>query len=175
MQSNPDLDMLRTAKAELASASQNEVTESKSKDISILGFTLKQFLVGLLAISFILFILIKLALKFLRFLRTKNLTYHKSEAYAYKKVIKCLKSKDRKLIIPLLYNWISQFNLEEPTLKAFALKSRNPELINEVEQIEKQMKEESTSLVINKTALSKGRRAFLKTKNSNNIKAWINP
>lgn len=45
------------------------------------------------------------------------------ETSGFKQVLKSIGSQDKILIIPSLYKWIGQFNLEEPTLKVFTPKT----------------------------------------------------
>ena len=172
---NPDLEMLKTAKAELSISAQDELTESEPEEILIFGFTLKQFLLGLIIISVISYVLLKVVIKSVRYLKQKNAIYKKSEAFAFKQVLKSIRSKDKTIIIPLLYNWIDLYNLDEPTLKAFALKSGYLELIEEVDYIEKQLNQESNALLIRKDTFKKGRVCMLKTKIASAQKNWINP
>ncbi len=174
---NPDLEILKTAKKELtANAFQEEdLKPSKAKTL-IFGLSIKEFLILLVLIAITLFILIKMTLKTIRIITHNKEAYKKSEAYAFKQVIKSFDSHDKKLIIPVLYKWLDHYNLEEPTLKALALKSGNNELINEVEEIERQMKLGDSKLLINKELWRKGRKEILKVKKKSVlVNNWINP
>lgn len=173
---NPDLEMLKTAKKEL-SASIIEDDTKKAEDVKFLifGLSLKQFIIGLILTCVILFFVFKTIRKSIKVLKHKYGAYKKSEVFAFKQVINSANSHDRKLIIPLLYKWLDQFNLEEPTLKAFAIKSGYSQLIDEVDQIEKQLKQDNTTITINKDIWRIGRKKTLNAKKQVGNKDWINP
>jgi len=173
---NPDLEMLKTVKAELSSAAQEDNQEAESEEFLILGFTVKHFLIGVISISLILFILLKMLIKVVTLIKKNNKVYKQSEAYAFKRFKIAIRSQNRKTIIPQLYKWLDQLHLEEPTLNAVFLKSKNEKLLVEIKNIEEQLRKDNTSLVINYNLWAKVRKDILiGNKNTTLINTWINP
>lgn len=172
---NPDLDMLKTAKAELSSTLQEGEEQTESEGFLILGYTLKQFLLRLIVACLILYVLIKIMSRIAKTLKRKYRAYKKSETYAFKKAMHAIDSKNKDLILPLVYKWIDQFQLPEPTLKAFAAVSGQQKLIEEVDRIESQLKNNNVNLSLNKKLWRKGRSAVLKTPSRKGVGQWINP
>ena len=82
---NPNLEMLKTVKAELSNTAQEDNQEAESEEFLILGFTVKQFLIGIISISLIVFVLLKMLIKVVTQIKKNNKVYKKSEAYAFKK------------------------------------------------------------------------------------------
>jgi len=173
---NPDLEMLRTVKAELSMNTQEDNQKAESEDILILGFTLKQFLIGVISISLIVFVLTKTLIKVVTQIKRKNKVYKKSEAYAFKRFRIATHSQNRKTIIPQLYKWLDQLHLDEPTLKAVFLKSKDAKLLIEIKNIEEQLRKDDSSLIINYKLWAKVRKDILKgNKKTTLINTWINP
>jgi hypothetical protein len=174
---NPDLDMLKTAKEALTLNNMPEETqESEKEEFLIFGLSLKELILLLIISCLILFIVYKIAKKLIQILKKYYDAFKKSETYVFKQFIGAINSQDRTLIIPLLYKWIDQFDLEEPTLKALALKSGNNRLITEVAEIEQQIKKGDTKLLVNKSIWYNGRKSIKKAnKKSLTVNNWINP
>jgi hypothetical protein len=76
--------------------------------------------------------------KLIGFLKKKREIFKQSEKYAFKQFLKACSSQNKLKIIPLLYRWIDKFDLQEPTLNAFALKAGSPELHKEIQSLETQ-------------------------------------
>ena len=173
---NPDLEMLKTVKAKLSSAAQEDNQEAESEEFLILGFTVKHFLIGVISISLILFILLKMLIKVVTLIKKNNKVYKQSEAYAFKRFKIAIRSQNRKTIIPQLYKWLDQLHLEEPTLNAVFLKSKNEKLLVEIKNIEEQLGKDDSSLIINYNLWAKVRKDLLQgNKNTTLINTWINP
>ena len=67
-------------------------------------------------------------------------------------------------------------HLEEPTLNAVFLKSKNEKLLVEIKNIEEQLRKDDSSLIINYNLWAKVRKDILiGNKNTTLINTWINP
>ena len=174
---NPNLDILKTTKAALVAESlDDESKTTEEKELLIFGWSIKVFITVLLAGIILMALFIISLKKLIGFLKKKREIFKQSEKYAFKQFLKACSSQNKLKIIPLLYRWIDKFDLQEPTLNAFALKAGSPELHKEIQSLETQLKNTANTLVINKTIWSQGRSQILKSKQTVILRNnWINP
>ncbi len=118
VQPNPDLGMLTTIKESL----EAEIIEKErvdDKEFSILGVTLKEFLIYLATFIVTLIGLFKIIKRLIIYLKKRRANYRNSEKYYFDLFIKSINSKDFAKIQNALYRWIDRLQLAEPTIHYF--------------------------------------------------------
>ena len=118
VQPNPDLGMLTTIKESL----EAEIIEKErvdDKEFSILGVTLKVFLIYLATFIVTLIGLFKIIKRLIIYLKKRRANYRNSEKYYFDLFIKSINSKDFAKIQNALYRWIDRLQLAEPTIHYF--------------------------------------------------------
>lgn len=178
---NPDLGMLETMRDSLqvsvpvASAGVEEEEGPKT----ILGLSIKEFLMLLLVVTVGGYFLIKIFKRIYKNLKTKRAVYIVSEAYFFKEFIKSINSHNSKEILNALYNWIDKLQLDEPTIGYFVAKYGDGALSEDFAQLMSSINNEPPSkLKLNAKAWRKGRSRFLnntRISNKNTSNDWVNP
>ncbi len=163
VQPNPDLGMLATVKEQLEKSKTAEESQEE-KALTILGLTIKQFLI-LLAIGLLsLYLSIKLMLLVLKSYKRKRAVYLNSEKYYFDLFIKSIRSKNQQEIQKTLYRWIDMLHLDEPTISNFV----------KTYGIESMIEDK----IINEKEWVLARKKYI-SRQKNNIKIqnslWINP
>ena len=117
---NPDLGILASVRDSLQLKQQKEIEPKvNEKSQLIMGLTPKQFALALIIFILITFIIIKIILRAIPWLKHRRKQYLKSEAYFYKRFRHAIKSREQKSIENSLYRWIDELNLETPNLEYF--------------------------------------------------------
>ena len=157
----------------------NSKIEEESKEetsLTILGLSLKQFLTWLGIAIFSLFLLIKLVQRVFRYYRRRKSAYLISEKYYFDAFLKSIGTRSAKQVLPILYRWIDELPLKNPTLKALDEFCNNTKLKLEIKSIIQT--NSSNNLNLKKSVWIQIRKQVLTNTegvNSNSIQNWINP
>lgn len=175
---NPNLGMLESVRDSLQITMPIKgkgIVEDTPK--TIVGLTVKQFIIALCSLLLICYLLFKIGGKILLFLKNRKITYLNSEQYYFDQFIKSLKKGDSSVQINSFYKWISMLNLEEPTLSYFVSKFGSNELLQKKEESVNKQQENNFPTVASKE-WSKLRANYLFFKNKDlgaQSKDWVNP
>lgn len=177
---NPDLGMLETMRDSLEVAAPIESAGVDEKmPRTILGLSIKQFLIYLILSIVALYIGIKIARASVRRSKRRKEAYRASEAYYFKLFLSALRTQQSKEIINSLYQWINQLKLDQPTIQHFVLNYGDDMLKGDLESIMKSTNEKrDLKLNLHKSYWSKARARFLNESAKNNTKistSWVNP
>lgn len=175
---NPNLGMLESVRDSL------QVTlpikgESVEEDTpkTILGLTVKQFIVAVCCLILIGYLLFKIGRRVLLTLKNKKTAYLNSEKYYFDQFNKSINKGDSKEIINALYKWISMLNLNEPTVHYFASQFGSNELHQEIVQFDNDIKENNVSKLNTKEWFI-ARKNYLNQKRNGSVSEsqdWVNP
>ena len=115
---NPDLGMLESIRdsMQIISATANETMEEESP-FTFLGMNWKQLAVVVLALTFLIYILVKVILKLMKKIAIDKKNYRNSELFYFREFEKAIRKENASLSLNALYRWIDQLNLPEPTVK----------------------------------------------------------
>ena len=143
---NPDLGMLESVRDSLAvqTAKQGEATGDTSA-ITILGISLKWFIAGFITLLVIIFLMIYGMNSFRGIIKKRREQYRNSELYYFTRFKKVSRRQDPVNAVEVLYRWIDQLNLKEPTLQYFATTYGTSELVREVKLLEQHINSSNTS------------------------------
>jgi len=175
---NPDLEMLRTSREALsASVAADAKAESEEQPFRILGLTVKELLIWSLLLAIGGYFLVRGGRRLFRHLSERKRRYRASEHYAFKVFLSRCHGRDPRQLVDSLYQWIGHLPLEEPTLVAFAAKSGNRALQNEIRALEAFLGGgQGSGISLRKDLWRNARKEFLKGLRKNDAgKDWINP
>lgn len=115
---NPDLGMLASIRDSLnVDVAKIAETEEDEKSTTILGMTLKEFIVTVVVVILslvLLFYLLKMAISKVR---EKYSAYRKSELYYFNRLKKAIKQGQEKDVVNALYRWIDELDMQHPCFK----------------------------------------------------------
>ncbi|MDW7693557.1 BatD family protein [Flammeovirgaceae bacterium SG7u.111] len=135
IQPNPDLDVLASLKDSLDALNRANAPEEEEAEATYFGLSLKELLV-LLAIGLVvLWLLIKLFLRVIKWQKAKREAYRKSEEFWFDKFEKSVGADDPKASLNSLYAWYDRFRAGKyaPNLRDA---SSEDELEKETEKVE---------------------------------------
>lgn len=178
---NPDLGMITSMKDSLENLNQSLLkeqtkVEEEKKELSILGLSLRDFLIALAVALVALSYLIKILKITYQKYKVKRAHFLQSEPYFFMRFLKNISTQKRDHILNSMYQWIDKLELEQPTMHALNkfIKSKNLKI--EIKDIEAQLEANKKSLVLNKKTWIKSRKKYLYKKAHSNVKGdWINP
>jgi hypothetical protein len=101
---------------QVISATANETMEEESP-FTFLGMNWKQLAVVVLALTFLIYILVKVILKLMKKIAIDKKNYRNSELFYFREFEKAIRKENASLSLNALYRWIDQLNLPEPTVK----------------------------------------------------------
>jgi len=176
---NPNLGMLETMRDSLqVFVPTASAGIEKEKPTTILGLSIKQFLMLLVCLIVGIYLIIKTSKKVYKNLKFKQEAHRVSEAYFFNKFLKEIKKQDSKEILNALYKWIDKLQLETPTIEYFVLKYSNGALDQDLVPLFNSANMESSSILkLNTKGWVRARANFLSTtKNveSNVSNDWVN-
>ncbi len=175
VQPNPDLGMLESIRDSLAVAlATNEETETGKTNFSLFGLSPKQLFIAFTILLLLIYLTYKLYVPIQISWKEKRRNYLQSELYFFREFEKALKQKDAKLAHQLLYRWIDQIDLKEPTIDYFLENYGSEELLNKF----RNAKGNETKLVFEQKLWANARNNFLKgvKKSKDNFEVfWVNP
>ncbi len=178
VQPNPDLGMLESVRDTLNASTIEENEALKNSPITILGLSIKQFIIAFLCLLLFIYLSIKIGKKLLVKFKIRKQNYLNSELYYFRQFKKSIKSQNQKLILQKLYQWIGFLNLKEPTLNYFATQYGSTGLMKEISIIENQLESKKIAVrFIEKNWLT-ARKKYLKNSPNHLTKKylyWINP
>ncbi len=177
---NPDLGMLETMRDSLQVSIKDEpLTEEDELPLTIIGLTIKEFIVLIVALLVLIYFSSKLARRFLKKQQLKNEIYKTSEAFYFKKFISNMKKHESKETVNALYQWIDKLDMEPPTIDYFVSTYGEGSLDEDLGRIMECINNENAStLALHEKAWSQARLIFLKgLKNWKTETAidWVNP
>ena len=178
---NPDLGMLETMKDSLqvAVVDTGEKEAEEEASMTILGLTLKEFLIGLFLLLIIIYLGSKLIPRAAKYLKRRKEAYRKSEAFYFKNFTSSLDSPDQNKTINSLYQWIDQVKLNPPTVENFVDKYGQGILEGDIDRLGKYINgEKGAAIRFNKNNWVQARERLLKEQKA--IKSttsvdWVNP
>jgi hypothetical protein len=173
VQPNADLGMLETIKDSLnVTKLSSETRESEKAPISILGLSVKQFIVVTVGFIAVLILLILGIVKLLKLYKRKNEAYRNSEKYYYAQIFK---ANSGEIVLNRMYKWLDRIDIPEPTFQCFNDLYGNQELVEDIKQLEKSIHAEAK---LNKKAWDNARTQYIQSKRNNkhiSETLWINP
>lgn len=180
VQPNPDLGMLESIRDSLAAQQAAEASvEAEEEPFTILGLTLKQFLIAAalaIAGAYLLFLFLRGTI---RFFKKRRERYRNSEAFFFRQFEAAVRRKDRERIVRTLYRWIDELKLPEPSLFYFAKTYGSAELAEAAANLENRLTGQSPSVKVDLDSWKEARRNYLQRKSENTTafdhEAWINP
>lgn len=178
---NPDLGMITSMKDSLDSLNQKiqkEQTqvEEEKKELTILGLSLRDFLIVAVAVIVLLVYLIKYLKKVYSRYKEKKAKFLKSEPYYFMKFLKSISSQKTGKILNNMYQWIDKLELEQPTIHSLNDFIQSKSLTKEIKAIESQLEANKKELVLNKKIWIKSRKKYLyKVAHPHVSEDWINP
>jgi len=177
---NPDLGMLETMRDSLQVSIKDEpLAEEDELPLTIIGLTIKEFMVLMVALLVLIYFSTKIARRFLKKQQLKNEIYKASEAFYFKKFITNTKKHDSKETVNALYQWIDKLDMEPPTIDHFVSTYGEGSLDEDLCRIMEYINNEKAStLALHEKAWSQARLNFLKgLKNWKTETAidWVNP
>jgi len=175
---NPNLGMLESVRdsLQITAPVKGEGMEDNAPK-TILGLTVRQFIVALCCLILIGYLLFKIGRKVLSILKHKKIAYLNSEQYYFDQFTKSIKKGDSKKIINTMYTWISMLNLKTPTVQYFVFQFGTKELLQEIVQFESDQTTNS-QIQVNAKEWSSARKNYLKQKRNgvvSNSQDWVNP
>ncbi|MEL4308200.1 BatD family protein [Joostella sp. CR20] len=163
---NPDLGMLDSVRDSLQ-LQEVQVAEEASaeKPFTILGLSVKEFIIAAVVLILCLLILIFLLRKIISYVIQRRKDYLKSELYYFNKAKRVIGSSDKAKVMNALYRWIDEIEVEEPSIQ-YVLQKYDPQ--NEVDE---------NNIVVSMTVkkLKNIRNRYLKRNEVYANKNWINP
>lgn len=180
VKANPDLGILESMKDSLqVSVPVKSVGVEDEEPTTILGLSVKQFLILLICVIIGLYVLIKVGKRVYKKIKLKQAAFKVSEAYFFKEFLKEIPSHHSKDILNALYHWIDKLQLDEPTIEFFVSKYGDNLLGEDLKQLMISVNNESPSkLKLNTKAWIQARARFLnktKTIKTNSTSDWVNP
>ena len=171
VQPNPDLGMLASVKEQLEKDKIEEEAEEDSS-FTILGLSIKDFLLYVLIGIVSIYILFKLVRIPIKFYKRKRAMYLYSEKYYFDQFIRSISTKSPNEILPKLYRWIDELPLENPTIEELNSRCSLPKFNKEINQISIA----SDKLILNKSIWIQIRKQLIKSQSLNKMTStWINP
>lgn len=177
---NPGLDMLVSVRDSLAISisSLNKATDEKTT-LRIFGFSVKQFALVLVGILLLFYLVIKGSEILIRHFKQRHEQYRNSELYYFRQFKKALDEKDKDSIVKVVYRWVDQLELREPSLQYFIENYGGNELKEEMKLFEQQMNSnKNTALSLHIKTWSVARKNYLKRRKraaKSNSDSWLNP
>lgn len=179
---NPDLGMMQSMKDSLdllnKSLKKEEAPVEEEKELTILGMSLKEFLIKLGLLIVLLYYVVKYLKKLIAKISNKREAYLHSEKYFFTEFIKSIASKNHKKILNKMYHWLDNLELESPTMQSLGKYVDDKKLNDEIEKIMHQLESDSKQLKLNAPVWIEARKNYLKQKNKANTivdSNWINP
>lgn len=178
---NPDLGMVTSMKDSLDSLNQTlkkeQTTPEEEKEaLTILGLSLRDFLIALVVSGFLLYYLVKILSKYYKKYREKRKKFLQSEMYFFMKFLKSISTQETDKILTAMYRWIDKLDLEQPTMHALNEFIHYKSLSKEIDAIETQLKSPNKLLVLNKKIWMKSRTKYNEKKKHPYVSSdWINP
>lgn len=178
---NPDLGMMQSMKDSLDLLNQSLKkedlqSEEEEKELTILGYTLKEFLIRLALVIFILYYAIKFVKRWIKYFNEKRKAYLLSEKYQFGEFLKTISSKNPKKILNKMYYWLDGLEIEAPTMESFAKKVGDEALFLEIKNIEDQLRGNPSQLKLTTKTWIFARKKYLKNQNETILETdWINP
>ena len=163
VQANPDLGMLESIRDSLTVLNATVDAETnENKGITIFGLSLKKFALVLFLLFLLSFTLYKIYYPIKKILTNRRELYKNSELFYFRKFQNAVKLKNTTLATQLIYRWIDQIQLKEPTLQYFAETYGTIQLRKEVNELEKRINSnESVSSSFNYKLWSVARKNYL--------------
>ncbi|QLE00188.1 BatD family protein [Galbibacter sp. BG1] len=121
---NPDLGMLESVRDSLRLQQQKEVAAEEAeeeKPLTILGLSLKQFIIAVLLCLIALIIVFRIIRWLVRYLTARREAYLNSEKFYFHLVLKAM-NKDEVSLKNAFYRWIDELQIEEPSVQYFVQK-----------------------------------------------------
>ena len=175
---NPDLGILESIRDSLqVSVPLKPTGIEKESATTILGLSLKQFLMLLAGLILVVYFLIRFLIKVYKNQKLKQEVYKTSEAYFFKEFLKSIGKEDSKQSLNALYAWIDRLQLQEPTIEYFVTTYGSDTLQEDLNKIISSVNT-SDSLQLNISAWKKARVLYLKRFKSvkaSVLKKWVNP
>lgn len=168
---NPDLGMLESVREKLEATVENETQENE--DFSIMGFSLKEFMVIVFSALFTMFFVFKITIKIYRYAKKKRVIYLTSEAYYFESFLK--ESENTKQQTKL-YKWLDQLHLPEASINYF-IKTYGTLKIKEVYNVELKNGNNFIQTIACKKEWKKSRKNFITSNKpiTNTDSNWVNP
>ena len=137
VQPNPNLGILESIKDSLQLVNEtNTNDENENKEIRILGFSIWEFVIGLIILLILAFITLKIISLITVWKKKKNQLYIVSEKYYFDLFIEEAKKGNSKSIINSLYLWLHRVNINPYTIRSFYTLYGAKELLPDIEKIE---------------------------------------
>ncbi len=175
---NPNLGILKTIKDSLKTKVEQPPIEENSKNAtSYFGLSLREFLTVVILLGILAYFIFQLVRKVWKVQSQKRRAYKNSELYAFRQFLKHSQNTKINTLIHILYQWLDHLDLSEPTLRAFAEKSSNKEVLLEIERMEEILREDGNILFSTSKSLWKRARSnYQKNQTVKRISnVWINP
>lgn len=128
---NPDLGVLASIRDSLALVQEAELAEkSTEKERTILGMGPKRFaILGLILLGSLIFLYVIIR-KLIQHYHQKHEAYLQSEKYFWDRFVTSYRKGDKQMTLGLLYRWLDELNLAEPTVAYFVRGYGSPKLKN---------------------------------------------
>lgn len=128
---NPDLGVLASIRDSLALVQEAELAEkSTRKERTVLGMSLKRLaILGLILLGNLIFLYVILR-KLMQHYHQKHEAYLQSEKYFWDRFVTSYRKGDKQMTLGLLYRWLDELNLAEPTVACFVRGYGSPKLKN---------------------------------------------
>ncbi|MDW5287650.1 BatD family protein [Formosa sp. PL04] len=184
VEANPDLSMLAGIKKQLEA--EATIVPEEEQPFLILGLTVKTFVEYLVLGILLLYILYKLLPWLFRKTRARYKTYHASEHYAFRNLVRSLEDRDEYKILNHLKIWLLKLDSDIPSMQAFITVYGNEALKKEYNNLEERANGNTTAIFSSsqfKTELKAARARYLKRdqsaviskKNTKISERWLNP
>ena len=168
VQPNPNLGILESIKdsLQLVNATGN-FEESEKEELNILGFSIRNFVIGLIILLILITLTIKMIGLIIRWKKKKHQLYIVSEKYYFDLFIIEIKKGNGKSIINSMYLWLDKVNIHLKTIKYFHSLYGSKELLTDIEKLENLVgKDERGEISLNISEWKKCRNRYLKKNNS---------
>ncbi len=177
---NPNLGILESIRDSLQLASAIGTSgETKNEEINILGFSIRDFVIGLIILLIIIVLTIKIAGLMINWKKKKHQLYIISEKYYFDLFIIEVKKGNGKSIINSMYLWLDKVNINPRTIRYLHSLYGTKELLIDIEKLENQVgKNEQGMISLNISAWKKCRNRYInnhKSKDNLNAFSAINP
>ncbi|MFV0565975.1 MAG: hypothetical protein ACK5NB_09100 [Flavobacteriaceae bacterium] len=121
---NPDLGMLATVRDSLQLQQADvKAASGEKKPRTILGLSVRDFVLAVLVLVTLLVLLIKILKKMWQNAKEKRLAYENSETYFFSQLKKAIRKGNTKQTTNALYRWIDALDLDRPTVGALLKRS----------------------------------------------------
>ncbi|TRZ42006.1 BatD family protein [Robertkochia solimangrovi] len=173
---NEDSGILATVKDSLSVVTTSDDTEIKKAAVTIMGMTLKEFLLMLVTLLILLVISFKVIRHYLKVYRKRRAVYRNSEAWYFRRFLKNIKKRTSGSVINALYRWLDQTGTGIYDLESLGTYGNSIKLDEEIAKIADAINENKKEISLDRKFWKEFRKSVIGISPiDSSTGQWINP